>query len=346
MTNDLAAALSLMDGLSRVGLTDRLRQADPELLDRAARGRPDADRVIQRAARLGIGFVGWNDPAFPPQLLQLTDAPPGLWYRGDIARLAATRIVAIVGARAASAVSLEAAAQIAAGLSAHGVLVVSGLARGVDSAAHTGALRRGGRTAAVLGSGLARIYPSEHTLLAEEVVQNGVVVSEYGPEVPPLPFHFPARNRIISGLSSAVVVVEASEKSGSLITATCALEQGRGVFVVPGCVLSGRNRGSHALLRDGAALAESADDVLAELGWAVAPPPGQSAPQSEGTGAAPSGTGLLATMEAGSIYELDELASETGIDAGSLLSELTRLELDGSVRRLEGSRFVRASRTC
>ena len=147
------------------------------------------------------------------------------------------------------------------------MVVVSGLARGADSAAHRGCLDGRRRTVAVLGSGPDRVYPPEHDGLAGEVAGTGLCVSELGPGAPPLPEHFPLRNRLISGISLAVVVVEASEKSGSLITARCALEQGRDVMAVPGSVLGGRNRGSHALLKDGAKVVETADDILEELGW-------------------------------------------------------------------------------
>ena len=179
--------------------------------------------------------------------------------------------MAIVGSRAATDYALQVAARLGAELAARGVVVASGLARGVDSAAHRGCLDAGGATVAVLGSGVDRIYPAEHADLAARICESGALVSELGPGAPPLPEHFPLRNRIISGISLAVVVVEAYDKSGSLITARCALEQGRDVMAVPGSVLSGRNRGSHALLKDGAKVVESADDILEELGWAARP---------------------------------------------------------------------------
>src|SRR5436190_1073263 len=158
--------------------------------------------------------------------------------------------------------------RLARDLAACGLVVVSGLARGVDSAAHRGALADAGVTVAVLGSGVDVMYPPEHGSLAKEIDKAGAVVSELVPGTPPQSWFFPLRNRIISGLSRAVVVIEAGEKSGSLITARCALEQGRDVLAVPGNVLSGRNRGAHGLLRDGAKIVESADDILEELGMA------------------------------------------------------------------------------
>ena len=182
--------------------------------------------------------------------------------------------VAVVGSRAASPYGLEVAHEFGAGLAESGVIVVSGLARGVDSSAHRGALSRG-TTAAVLGSGANVIYPKEHAALAERIAERGVIVSELPPGALPRQYHFPRRNRLISGLSLAVVVVEASTRSGSLQTARLALEQGREVMAVPGNVLGGRNRGCHGLLRDGATLVEKASDILDELRlpWSLAENP-------------------------------------------------------------------------
>jgi DNA processing protein len=241
--------------------------------------------------------------------------------------------VAIVGSRAASAAAHETAARLAADLAARGIVVVSGLARGVDSAAHRGALTAG-RTIAVLGSGLDRIYPHEHAGLAREIAAAGVVVSEYPPGTPPLAFHFPMRNRLISGLSRAVVVVEASEKSGSLITAACALEQGREVMAVPGSVVSGRNRGAHALIRDGAKIVECADDIVEELGW----PGSARAGQAQDTA---SRDPLLRLMRPGEPCDLDRLSSAAGVEGVRLLPRLLELELRGLVQRAADGRFVR-----
>jgi DNA processing protein len=251
--------------------------------------------------------------------------------------------VAIVGSRHASPVSLETATELAAALAARGVTVVSGLARGVDSAAHRGALRTG-CTIAVLGSGVDYIYPAEHTSLARDIAANGLVISEFPPGTAPLKFHFPMRNRLISGLSRAVVIVEASEQSGSLITAACALEQGRDVLAVPGNVLSGRNRGAHALIRDGAKIVECADDIVEELGW-PRPVPRTPADASEETSTT-SGDSLLQLMRAGEPYDLDALAARAGVQGVRLLPRLLELELQGCVERVEGGRFMRSARTC
>jgi DNA processing protein len=334
MTLDEAVALSLVRGLPRVGLTDRLRARDPSLLELAARRRDEARAVRTHAVAAGIGVIGWNDRRFPAALLTLSDMPPAVWYRGVLGALDAPA-VAIVGSRAASDVSLETAARLAADLAARGIVVVSGLARGVDSAAHRGALRAG-RTIAVLGSGLDRIYPREHAALAQEIARAGLVVSEYPPGTPPLAFHFPMRNRLISGLSRAVVVVEASEQSGSLITAACALEQGREVMAVPGNVLSGRNRGAHALLRDGAKIVECADDIVEELGWAPA-----AGDKSRPGDQAASRDPLLRVMRAGEAYDLDRLADASGLTLARLLPRLLELELRGLVERVGDGRFMR-----
>ena len=341
MTLDHAVALSLIDDLPRVGLTERLLSHDPELLEIATNNVPKARDVRLQAAERGIHVLAWNDQRFPAGLLATTDCPPVLWFRGDPTVFDATA-VAVVGSRSASAVSLEAAARIGEGLAAYGVAVVSGLARGVDSAAHRGALRQG-KTIAVLGSGVDRIYPAEHTGLAADIADHGIVVSEFPPGTPPLPYRFPLRNRIISGLSRAVVVIEASEKSGSLITASCALEQGRDVMAVPGNVLSGRNRGGHALLRDGARIVETADDVLVELGL-------QSRAAWETTETSVASTTcdepVLRAMHMNQPYDLDALANRCGLPVARLLPRLTDLELRGLVTRLEGGRFMRSARTC
>ena len=214
----------------------------------------------------------------------------------------------------------------------------------MDSAAHRGCLEAGGATVAVLGSGVDTVYPPEHESLAETIASNGVVVSELGPGARPLPEHFPLRNRIISGISLAVVVVEASEKSGSLITARCAMEQGRDVMAVPGSVLTGRNRGSHGLLKDGAKVVETADDILEELGWpgsaGGAILPGSEGPARPAAGRAASDP-LLAHLEPGEVYRLDELVEATGTAASKLLPRLMELELRGQISAVGGGRFAR-----
>jgi DNA processing protein len=285
-----------------------------------------------------VPHLAADDPHFPPPLLAIPDPPRALWYLGALDAFDAPA-VAIVGSRTASAVSLEIASRLAADLAARGVTVVSGLARGVDAAAHRGALRAG-RTIAVLGSGLERMYPAEHAALAKAIAESGLVITEYPPDMPPYAGNFPRRNRIISGLSRAVVVVEAAVDSGSLITASCALEQGRDVMAVPGNALSGRNRGAHALIRDGAKIVETADDILEELaGIGVAFEPGSKT--GSGATATTSRDPLLAAMAPGEAYDLDALASRSGVDGVRLLARLLDLELQGSVQRAGGGRFLR-----
>lgn len=341
MTPDDAVALSFASAadLPRVGLGDRLRADDPNLLELARSLRSHAQAVRAEARTRGIGVIAWNDPAFPAALLTLTDLPPALWYHGRLDALDDVA-VAIVGSRAASAVALETASRIAADLASRGITVVSGLARGVDSSAHRGAIETG-RTAAVLGSGVDRIYPPEHAPLAAEISARGVVISEYPPGMPPLQHHFPQRNRLISGLSRAVVVIEATEKSGSLITAACALEQGREVMAVPGNVLSGRSRGAHALIRDGARIVECADDIVDEI-W---PQTAASATSRGELNARPSAVSVdpvLRRMEVGQPYDVDDLTVLSGLESVKLLSRLIDLELQGRVRRVGGGRFMRS----
>jgi DNA processing protein len=338
MNADEAVALSLLPDIPRYMLIDRLRADDPELCERARSLLSQAREARKDAAAAGIDALAWSDTRFPAPLLPLSDCPPAIWYRGTLTCFDAPA-VAIVGSRAATAVALEIAGRLAADLAARGVTVVSGLARGVDSAAHRGALQSG-RTVAVLGSGVDWIYPREHRGLADQIARTGAILSEHPPGTAPLPFHFPLRNRLISGLSRAVVVVEASEQSGSLITAACALQQGRDVMAVPGNALSGRNRGGHALIRDGAKIVECADDILAELGLDRGGPPVASGSVSAER-AVVSADPVLRGMDVGQPYDLDALASATGLDVPRLLPRLVELELDGRVRRVEGGCFMR-----
>jgi DNA processing protein len=345
MTLDCAVALSLLDDLPRSELTARLVADDPQLVELAEPRLAHARSVRNAAAARGVHVLPWNASRMPASLLAIADCPPAIWYRGTLDCFDAPG-VAIVGSRAASHVAIETAERLAAGLAAYGVTVISGLARGVDSAAHRGALTTG-RTLAVLGSGVDRVYPAEHAPLAEAIARTGAVISEYPPGALPLPFHFPMRNRLISGLARGVVVIEASEKSGSLITAACALAQGRDVMAVPGNVLSGRNRGGHALIRDGARIVECAEDVMEEL--ALLPPsPGQiQRAHDSAAGNASDGTSATSTdpvlrrMDVGQPYDLDALAGASGLGVRRLLPHLAALELQGLVRRVGGGRFVR-----
>jgi DNA processing protein len=263
------------------------------------------------------------------------DPPPVLWVRGCLDALARPA-VAIVGSRAATPYALEVATRLAGELAGRDVVVVSGLARGVDGAAHRGCVTGGGRTIAVLGSGPDLVYPREHLDLAASICHDGALVSELGPGGPPLAEHFPQRNRLISGISLGVVVVEASDRSGSLITARCALEQGRDVMAVPGSVLGGRNRGSHALLKDGAKVIETADDILEELGW---PALSSTVKISSNSLIADD---LLSKLTPGETYGLDELSATVGLKGSALLPRLTEWEMQGRLVKL-GSLWQRRS---
>jgi DNA processing protein len=296
----------------------------------------EAARLLRAGAAAGQCAVSLVSPDYPRALALIPDPPAVLWRRGAAAALGAPRMVAVVGARAASRPGLAIAAAIGGELAAAGVIVVSGLARGVDTAAHRAALEAGGRSVAVLGSGLDRVYPREHAGLADALAERGAVISECPPGMPPLAHHFPQRNRIISGLAAATVVVEASEKSGSLITAGTALEQGREVMAVPGPVAAGRHRGAHALLRDGATLVESGADVLAALGWAEASQI-SAAPKTTLDPALAAELGLDPTTDE---FDADDVCAATGCSGAQAGAKLGALEISGRIRRIPGGRFV------
>ena len=319
----------------------------PEAAARAADLRRRADAALAAARRNGIGVVLRGTPDYPERLASIPDPPPVLWARGTAGPC--RHAVAVVGSRSATRHGLEIGFRLGRGLGGAGFEVVSGLARGVDASAHQGALSGGGRTVAVLGCGADIVYPPEHAHLAEEIASAGAVVSEFAPGVPPRAWHFPRRNRIISGLCLGVVIVEAAQRSGSLITARCALEQGRSVMAVPGAVLSGRNRGAHALIRDGAGVVEEARDVIEQLqaDWhqefaAVSTGSDPGSISRPGSDPGPGRNAILKVMRPGETYRLEELAAETGLAPVDLMTRLTRLELDGWLIRVEGGRFVKA----
>jgi DNA processing protein len=288
----------------------------------------DAERYGASLAARGFRFVARSDVRFPRLLRELHDPPPGLFLRGSAdAGLLAQPAVAIVGARACSSYGAQVARLLGRELAAAGLIVVSGLARGVDGEAHRGAVEAGGATVAVLGCGIDRAYPAAHAQLARGICENGLVVSEYAPGVEPAPWRFPARNRIIAGLSSATVIVEARERSGALITADFALEAGREVFAVPGEITSALAAGTNALLRLGATPLTRAEDVLEPLG--IEPAPLEAADLG---GAAKTVLTALARQPGGA----DELGRATGLDAAALATALAELELAGAVAEADG----------
>jgi DNA processing protein len=277
----------------------------------------------------GLRFLGRADPAFPPLLRAIHDPPVGLFLRGDAEpELLARPTVAVVGARACSAYGGQVARALGRELAGAGLVVVSGLARGIDGAAHRGAVEAGGVTVAVLGCGIDRDYPASHSDLARGIAERGLIVSEYAPGVEPAPWRFPARNRIIGGLAGATVVVEARERSGALITADLALEEGRDVLAVPGEITSALSKGTNALLRSGATPLTAAADVLELFGIESE----SAAPD------APEAASILAHLPA----TADELVRLTELEPGPLAAALAELELAGLV--VEGAGTYRAAR--
>jgi DNA processing protein len=281
-----------------------------------------------------------GDPDFPPLLLQSADPPLLLYVQGEVQRLQ-TRSLAVVGSRRATAQGLENARAFSQALGEQGLLVVSGLALGIDAAAHEGALQGTAGTVAVVGTGLDRVYPPRHKTLAHRISAHGALVSEYSPGTPALPQNFPQRNRIIAGLSLGTLVVEAALQSGSLITARLASEAGREVFAVPGSIHSPHSKGCHALIKQGAKLVETASDILEEL---LGP---QQAPLALTSGADGQDSGdrdpLLQALGDGPVT-LDALLVRTGQAVADLSAQLLRLELQGSVARLPGGLFQRLHR--
>ena len=341
---DTAAArhfkeLAEAGALSLGKLAERLERRPGARATHIQRARLLAGPALAEAARLGLSILTQPSPDYPDRLRQIPDPPIVLWVSGE-REIVHGPAVAIVGSRSATPTGIAVSVRLGRELAEAGLVVVSGLARGIDGAAHRGALDAGGRTLGVLGSGVDVIYPREHAALAEEMRARGAIVSELAPGTPPRAGHFPLRNRIISGLAHAVVVVEASERSGSLITARAALEQGRDVLAVPGNVISGRHRGCHALIKDGARLVETVDDVLDELKWPASAKASARLAMPE-----PAATlqlsGLEGTMAAGEPYSVDELAQATGRPVHELLAELGALEIAGRVARRAGSVFVR-----
>ncbi len=302
--------------------------------------------VIAEARACGMAVVAQSDPAYPALLRAIADPPAVLFVRGTLPDGPA---VALVGSRRATPYGLAAAGRLAFDLALAGVTVTSGLARGIDGAAHQGALDGGGQTIAVLGSGGDRIYPPEHRRLADAIAARGAVVTEFAPGTPPLREHFPRRNRIISGMSLGVVVVEGAADSGALVTVDCALEQGREVFAVPGSVFSERSRAPHVLLRQGARLAEDARDILNELGLPArsGTTTGAEGPGSTQAGAAHDGivetdgeARVLRALDAGP-RSLDDLAESTGLPAGTVAALATLLEVRGLIQMLPGQMVLR-----
>jgi DNA processing protein len=311
----------------------------------ASRQEIDVEKELDDCRANGVSVVVESEDAYPQPLRSIPDPPGVLFVRGQI--LPSDGIsVAIVGTRHATQYGIAQSERLAAGLARCGYTIVSGLARGIDAAAHRGAMKAGGRTIAVLGSGVLNVYPPEHEALAGEVVAHGALISENPPRSPPLSGAFPQRNRIITGLSLGVIVVEASDRSGALISARHAMEQGREVFALPGRVDNRTSRGCHRLIRDGAKLVETVDDVLEELGPLASPTPVAS-DEANPPIRHPAELQLnepekavLAAIDDEPIT-IDNVIATCGLSVQNVLSTLSVLEMRRLVRRLGGNRVMR-----
>ncbi|MFC1890684.1 DNA-processing protein DprA [Thermodesulfobacteriota bacterium] len=303
-------------------------------------GQSRALREIRLADRAGVDIIPFEDLSYPKALRNIYDSPSILFRRG--ADCLDGPCVAVVGSRKPTRYGIRMAGELAGGLARRGFTIVSGMAYGIDSAAHRGALEAGGKTVAVFGSGVDVVYPKSNRSLCSRILENGAVLSEYVMGTMPQGRHFPARNRIISGLSLGVVVVEAAERSGSLITAFLGLEQNREVYAVPGPADATYSRGTNWLIKQGAKLVQSVDDVINEL-------PELRDPADRGTCAGPPEKKRMMTCEEKTIMEaigyetihIDELAGETGMVVKDLSAALLSLELDGLVTQMEGKHFSR-----
>lgn len=345
----LVRAFGSPEAVLKAGAAEVLKKTG---LDKAAWARivdgfsqDDLAVELRRLEEMGLQVVTFRDPLYPPNLLACYDPPPLLYVKGTL-KADERRSVAVVGTRKPTEYGIRQAGVLAGGLAARGICVVSGLARGIDTLAHRAALQAGGRTVAVLGCGLAGIYPSENSGLADEIAAaGGAVVTQFPLGALPTKMHFPMRNRIISGLSLGVLVVEGEEDSGSLITAECALDQGRDVYAVPGPLDSDMSRGPLKLIQQGAKLVLGLEDILEELPKEAGRPPDKvprkaraAAPDKPGPDALSGEEARLHSLlvEAGKLH-LDQLATLSGVPAGRLSACVTLLELKGAVRQLPGS---------
>ena len=314
----------------RAALTAHLsaKQCDALLAD------PDAallDAAHVWLAQPGNSLMTLADEDYPPSLLEIAD-PPALLYCKGRRDLLNQPTLGIVGSRNATPQGMRDAEAFARSLSDAGLTIVSGLALGIDTAAHRGGLAGAGSSIAIIGTGIDRIYPARNKALAHQLAENGLIVSEFPLGTLPLPGHFPRRNRLISGLSRGVLVVEAAPDSGSLITARVATEQGREVFAIPGSIHSPLARGCHALIKQGAKLVESAADILDELAWQQRlAPPVRVQPE-------PLADAVLDALD-GAPTTLDTLAQRSGLTLDALSAKLLTLELDGRIASLPGGRY-------
>lgn len=321
---------SPVDALQAAGLSPKLAERVSQV-----RSSVDLEKYMAHVAAQGISILTWNDDLYPPRLKEIDQPPPVLYVRGALTTEDAWA-VAVVGTRRVSAYGRQVTEELASFLAANGVTVVSGLARGVDAIAHQSALKAGGRTLAVLGCGVDRVYPPEHQQLAEKMMSSGAIVSDYAPGTPPDASNFPPRNRIISGLSTATVVVEAGDTSGALITAQFAVDQGREVFAVPGNILAPQSKGTNRLIAQGARPMLSARDLLDILNLTRVTEQRQvrkvlPADEVEAS--------LLNVLTHEPLH-VDEIRSQTGLPIERVSATLTMMELKGLVRQTGGMNFV------
>ena len=290
----------------------------------------EADKVIAKMEKYGISVITSEDDEYPGRLQQLNYAPPALYYKGNL-DLLKTDCVTIVGSRRASRYGVEAAEYFASGLAERGITIVSGLAMGIDAAAHRGALKSKGNTIAIMACGLDRVYPQENAELMEEIAQRGLLLSEYPPGTPPLAFRFPERNRIMATISKGVLVAEAGKKSGALITADCALEMGKELWVVPGNIFSRSCEGSNELLKECGRLVTRIGDIIADTGG-----------EDDGVnlvGLTENEKLVLEAIDREGTAHYSRLAQDTGISIPDIAKLLMKLELNGIVKRHTGNYY-------
>jgi len=328
---DLALAWQApAEALQAAGLSTKLAERVIQV-----RSGVDLDNYLERVNKQGIEILTWDDVLYPPRLKEIDQPPPVLYFRGVLIP-EDTWAVAVVGTRRVSAYGRQVAEDIGSFLAANGVTVVSGLARGVDAIAHQSALKAGGRTIAVLGCGVDRIYPPEHTQLAGRIMANGAILSDYAMGTPPDASNFPPRNRIISGLSMATVIVEAGETSGALITAQFAIDQGREVFAVPGNILAPQSKGTNKLIAQGAHPLLSVQDLLDILNLTRVTEQRQSRrvlPVDE------TESKLMSVLTQEPLH-MDEIRIQTGLPIERVSATLVMMELKGLVRQVGGLNYV------
>lgn len=308
-----------------------------EFIDEIIRKREEIspEEEIKKLEREGIKVLTIEDEEYPENLKNIYDPPPLLYYKGEIKK-EDKNAISIVGSRKATYYGMDVAKKLAKGLAERGFTIVSGMARGIDTSAHWGALEGKGRTIAVFGCGINIIYPRENKKLAEEIVKNGAIISEFPPATPPLAINFPIRNRIISGLSVGVVIVQAGEKSGATITAEFALEQGREVFAVPGNVNLEQSKGTHKLIKQGAKLTEDINDILEELGI----PTVRYQENQEIITLPPAEQSVYNCLNFEGV-QMEEIIENCNLPVSVIASSLLMLEMKGLIRQLPGKVYVR-----